>query len=226
MAYPPITTLPPAPIRGVDVGTVFSNKTDALLAALAQFVTDTNGMGAYLDALSAAIDEDVLAAAASATSAANSASSAQSASNFAGEWSTLTGALNTPATVYHNGAFWLLLNNLADVTLSEPGVTSDWLFSNGNRWSPLVTASTTINPNQLMPIYATVAVDITQPSFAAGDFVIIHNSPSSTAQVRLLNPSNTITGIYGTISAGDNAIIGAGETVHIYARTSSILEII
>lgn len=226
MAYPPITTLPPAPIRGVDVGTVFSNKTDALLAALAQFVTDTNGMGAYLDALAAAIDLDVIAAAASATSAANSASAAQSASNFAGEWSTLTGSLNTPATVYHNGAFWLLLNNLADVTLSEPGVTSDWLFSNGNRWSPLVTASTTINPNQLMPIYATVAVDITQPSFAAGDFIILHNSYASTATVRLLNPSNSIVGKKGTISPGDNAVLEPGDTLHIYARTASIVEVI
>lgn len=46
--------------------------------------------------------------------------------NFQGEWGSLTGALNTPATVYHGSYYWVLLNNIADVTASEPGVSADW----------------------------------------------------------------------------------------------------
>jgi len=49
-----------------------------------------------------------------------------SAANFKGQWSTLTGALNVPASVFHNDQYWQLLNDLADVTLSEPGVSADW----------------------------------------------------------------------------------------------------
>lgn len=45
---------------------------------------------------------------------------------FKGKWSDLTGALTTPASVYHDGYYYHLLNNLADVTASEPGVTVDW----------------------------------------------------------------------------------------------------
>jgi hypothetical protein len=46
--------------------------------------------------------------------------------NYEGQWNLLTGPLNTPASVSHSGGTWLLLNNLANVALSEPGVTSDW----------------------------------------------------------------------------------------------------
>lgn len=46
--------------------------------------------------------------------------------NFKGNWSSLTGALNTPASVKHNNRYWALLNNLANVALSQPGVTADW----------------------------------------------------------------------------------------------------
>jgi len=41
-------------------------------------------------------------------------------SNFAGEYSTLTGSLNIPASVYHNDRYWMLLTNLVNVSSSEP----------------------------------------------------------------------------------------------------------
>jgi hypothetical protein len=46
--------------------------------------------------------------------------------NFKGAWSGLTGALNKPALVSHSGQRWNLLNNLANVTTSTPGVSADW----------------------------------------------------------------------------------------------------
>lgn len=48
--------------------------------------------------------------------------------NSKGNWSNLTGALAVPASVYHNGENWQLLNDLTDVTASEPGVSSDWVM--------------------------------------------------------------------------------------------------
>lgn len=46
--------------------------------------------------------------------------------DFKGAWADLTGPLNMPALVSHNGSRWFLLNNLTDVTASEPGVSADW----------------------------------------------------------------------------------------------------
>jgi len=51
---------------------------------------------------------------------------AQTASNFVGLWSSLTGALTVPSTVLHEDSYWILLTDIADVTLDEPGVTSNW----------------------------------------------------------------------------------------------------
>lgn len=64
-----------------------------------------------------------------ALAARDQADAARSIANFVGDWSSLTGPLNKPATVRHKGSVYALLNNLADVTASEPGVTADWADS-------------------------------------------------------------------------------------------------
>jgi hypothetical protein len=46
--------------------------------------------------------------------------------NFAGVWNELTGPLTVPTSVLHNGIYWMLLHDIADVTLSEPGISGDW----------------------------------------------------------------------------------------------------
>ena len=73
----------------------------------------------------------VALAAGHASNAQLSAFAAEAVANFAGVWSTLTGPLNKPATVYHAGLFYVLVNSLANVALSEPGVTADWIASGG-----------------------------------------------------------------------------------------------
>ena len=98
---------------------------------------------AYTNALSAS--EDATAAQASAISAASAASAALAASNFKGEWATLTGALNKPACVKHSGRFWLLLNNLANVATSQPGVSADWTALDGGTVVQRVTGAGTVN---------------------------------------------------------------------------------
>lgn len=114
MAHPTITALPPAPVRGEDFET-FAQKANDHVAALTPWTDEVNALGAYMEDASA-LAEDAIASASIATSAAN----------FKGEWSPLTGSLAVPASVYHDGRHWNLLNDLADVTTSEPGVSSDW----------------------------------------------------------------------------------------------------
>lgn len=190
-------------------------------------IPDINATVGEINAATVQVDADKVAAAASAASAAQSAASAAASSDFKGSWSSLTGSLNKPASVYHNGVFWVLLNNLADVTASEPGVSADWLFNNGTRWGDRITSSTTLQANQYASILATVgAVDLTQPTFAANDFLVVHNSPLSTQTVKLLNPSNTITGAAGAAGAGDDIILAAGETVYLLAASPTQLEVV
>lgn len=112
----------------------FADNADEWLAYQAPLADDYNGLAIYLDNLAIDVDADAVAAAASAAAAAESESVALGAANFKGIWANLTGALNIPASVEHEGAVYLLLNNLADVTLSEPSVTADWLNITGQKY--------------------------------------------------------------------------------------------
>ena len=164
----------------------------------------------------------------SATAAALSADAAANLSDFKGSWSSLTGALNKPATVLHNGAYWALLNNLANVALSEPAPgNADWTFSSGTRWVTPYTASATLAANSQNTIIATSgAADMTLPTLVTNDFIVLHNSPASTQTVRLMNSAYTIRGEVGSISAGDNIVMLAGEIIHLKAVSGSILEVV
>ena len=73
----------------------------------------------------------VALAAERAQAAAESAAAAAGVANFKGQWVNLTGALAAPATVYHANRFWVLLNSLANVATSEPGVSADWAMASG-----------------------------------------------------------------------------------------------
>lgn len=112
-----ITALPTPPTR--DDPTNFAARGDAFLAALPTFGTEANAQADTVNIQTA------LATASASVSGAASVT-ALGAANYKGLWSSLTGALSAPASVTHNNIAWLLLNNLANVTLSEPSVTADW----------------------------------------------------------------------------------------------------
>ena len=80
-----------------------------------------------------ALDTQVTATASavSAASAASAAANTAALANFKGTWASQTGAIAKPASVQHNGAFWALLNNLANVATSQPGITADWAVVGG-----------------------------------------------------------------------------------------------
>ena len=141
MAFVPITALPTAPAR-TQSQAVFSANTDAFLTALPPLVTEINAGGAAIEASQTAASTSETNAAASATASASSEASAAGSANYKGEWSTLTGALNIPASVSKSTNLYILKLNLADVTSSEPGVTTDWILLGSEQVIPHTTSGT------------------------------------------------------------------------------------
>lgn len=132
MSFPNLTPWPAA-VTPDDEPDVFSAKMYARIAAEAQNVTELNAAGAYIDAQVALVDADRIAAQDAVGDAeqqvalaTEQAEIAGFTAHYVGQWADLVGALNKPATVKHGGLFWLLVNNLANVTTSEPGMTNDW----------------------------------------------------------------------------------------------------
>lgn len=115
MAYTP---LPPAPDRKQPAD--FADRGDAFIGALDPF-------GVEMEANRLEVSVNTAAVAANTATVQAAAGIATGAANFKGAWSALSGAISKPASVSHAGKFWALLNNLASVATSQPGVSSDWV---------------------------------------------------------------------------------------------------
>lgn len=226
--YPPIDTDVSDPPNRGQAQAVFSPKMDAMLGSLQPLVDEQNALGAWMEATANSTEDWANDAEASATASEASRQAADAVSNYKGEWSALTGALAKPATVSNDGAFWALVNNLANVSLSEPSPSNaDWRFVSGTRWVTPYTASATLAANSQNTIIATSApADMTLPSLTTNDFIVLHNSPASTQTVRLMNSAYTIRGDAGSIASGNNIVMLAGEVIHLKAVSGSILEVV
>lgn len=127
----------------------------------------------YTNAISAS--ENAILAAASASQAADVERLVTAASNFKGMWSSLSGALNKPASVKHNGRFWLLLNNLANVAASQPGVSADWTPLESVVAVQEITTSITLTPGIEYAV-KTPSVTVAVPAgMALGDTISVRN---------------------------------------------------
>jgi hypothetical protein len=159
MALTPVpvpTAVPPFPALSDRALGVYNSKAFAFGTHMS-----TLFMGELVALVSSAFDNagETLDAASTAVAAAASAVGARDqalgAANFKGIWGTLAGALAKPASVKHEGRFWLLLNNLANVEASEPGVSADWTSLSAGQ----VTARINSNTDAVPGVYyiATVA---------------------------------------------------------------------
>lgn len=135
---------------------------------------------------------------------------AAATANFKGEWGDLTGPLAIPASVYHSGSYWQLLNNLADVTLSEPGVSSDWIGTDTNvqGWSAIST-STVLEKNARYAVTFSSALDLTLPA-----------APLNNDRVWLYRSGGDATG--STIIRNGNTIMGVAEDMTIDSNITSL----
>ena len=167
----PITPLSTPPSR--DDPTNFKTRADTFLSELPTFATEANALAVTVNASEVAAAASASSASASATSASSASTIALASANFKGEWSTLTGALTKPASVKNDGRFWLLLNNLADVTASEPGVSADWTaLDAGTDVTQIITSTTTASTGVTYLINAdSIELDLPTSGLLKGDFV-------------------------------------------------------
>lgn len=196
MAHPTITALPPAPVRGEDFET-FAQKANDHVAALTPWTDEANALGSYIETTAATVDSDAAAAANSADSANQASSIATSSANFEGEWSSLTGSLSVPVSVYHDGRHWNLLNDLADVTTSEPGVSADWatIFI-AESWT-YIAASQTLDKNTNYEVdFTTGPFTLTLPaSPLVNDFVQFYKGAGQSLDSVIARNGETIMGL-------------------------------
>lgn len=117
-AAPTLTAAPTSPDRA----------DRATFAARAVALDDwtKNNQVPEMQALGDNVYANAVEAAASAVTCNSVTTIAAAAANYKGLWSALTGALNMPASVSHNGNYWALNANLADVTAATPGVSASW----------------------------------------------------------------------------------------------------
>lgn len=100
-----------------------------------------------------ATSDDASSASADALTATNAANQSAANANYKGEWSSLSGALNIPASVKDGNFVYMLNENLADVTLWKPADNPDKWFVLGSV-SGVAPDSERLN-GQLPSFYAT-----------------------------------------------------------------------
>lgn len=232
MPVPAITVALVAPNSATGADT-FNDDANQWAADLIPWTQQVNLAGAGINAVGVQVDADKTAAGTSATNAASSATSANTSAglaagsaNYKGLWSAQTGAANKPYSVFHNGSFWALNNNLANVTTQVPSLTNaNWQFISGTRWQAVQTAAFTAAQNALYPVTATSeTLDVTLPSFVAGDFFVIANNPTSTQLMRIVKSGVTVTNSLGVVVAsGDNITYRAGQIFRAYAISTTAL---
>lgn len=96
---------------------------DGQTAKASEVKSEFESVETGFDDLNAYVDSELATTNANVTTLENALDSLQA---FKGTWSSLTGALSMPASVYHSNSYWILNTNLADVTAKEPGVDPEW----------------------------------------------------------------------------------------------------
>ena len=120
-------------------------------------------------------------------------------------------------------------------SVQGPNVNNDPEADDGTNWN-ISTASQWTNkandfqvlPNRKYQVDGSSnTVDGTLPtSLEVGDVIIVHNESISTNEVKLLNTALTIKGPFDEVTSSDNLVIGEGETAHLVAKTTTILEVV
>lgn len=198
-----ITLLPTPPTRDDPLN--FADRADEFLAALPPFAVEAN-------ALATQINADAVAAAGSASNSATSAALAQSAANaataaanYAGEWSTLTGSLASPATTSYQNQLYLLTTSVADVTAHTPGVSSVWLLVGIYR----IPAAISTNTNAL----AFYSYKVT-----ANCVVTLPAAPVNGQWIEFLNVTGTNN---FTIARNGKTIMGVADNLNVNVNNKS-----
>lgn len=222
----PVTPLPtPVPSRNDPAN--FSARADAFLGALPTFAGQLNTLEVNVNQRETNATTQANAAETARALADTSASVASAAANFRGNWSSLTGALNIPATVAHQGYIWMLLSNVANITTSEPGVSSNWITVSAVTVADIGTAPNQLPLNQYLGSMAYEDLDNVSITGGVIDNVRIGISqpdPSAVNTTATLTTANLQAGIItSTTAAIVTATLPTGANMEgISTSTNSI----
>lgn len=102
--------------------------------------------------------------------------------SFKGSWVNLSGAHAIPTSVYHAGKFWVLLQDIANISAEVPGVSLKWAENTvntaGGAFSLTTGVDATLNAARVQSVVTTVAnLNITIPTILedGGPAKIIYN---------------------------------------------------
>lgn len=137
---------------------------------------------------------------------------AASYANYVGFWSSLTGALSIPASVFHNDTFWQLLENVADVTASEPSIAN-------TGWQPIGATVTSVAGKT-----GNVTLIKDDVGLANADNTSDLNKPISTATQTALNLKANTSALAAVALSGDyDDLIGKPNLDEASAATANTL---
>jgi len=198
-AKPTITSPPPAPVRGQD-RTTFANRANDYIAWIGTNVTDQTAVIDWQDTVFTATEAEATNAAASATeaqTAADAAGSLATTLGFVGNWSDQTGSADVPTTVYHDGIYWQLLVDVADITATEPGVTSDWAsVESKTPWASISTSQTLEGNVSYAVDFTGGPLTLTLPTgVIKNDFVKLYKDDGEITDSIVARNGNTIMGL-------------------------------
>lgn len=195
-----ITLLPTPPTRDDPLN--FADRADDFLAALPPFAVEANALATEVNGYATAATASASNASSSAATAAVSANAAQSAANYVGEWSSLFGPLNVPASVSYQGQFYVLNTSVVDVTAHTPGVSAVW--SVNGLYRPYTSISTNTNAQVFLSYRVTATCNVTLPASPTnGQWVQFINS-TGTSTFNILRNGKTIMGLAENLVANVN----------------------
>ena len=214
MAYPPITTLPAAPSRSSP--DTFADLSDAFVAALGGFQSQTNAAGTYIDGIGTAVDADAITASAAAVSATASASAAANSAASAGAVLWVSGTTYAVGYVvyspinFQNYRCIVATSGTTDPSLNEV----NWLSLGGGGGGGLTeqTATTTAVTQTAIATYVKAdytAMELSIVADSAGErtitkLLVVHNGTTASATQYGEVSTGTVLSTYDVDVSGAN----------------------
>ena len=127
MAAPQSSPLPEAPTRGEAEGQ-FVPKANAFVDALEPFRQQLQAQADYVNTRTSQLEQAATRAENAESGALDAEATSAANANFAGNWSSLSGSYSVPTSVFHEGYFWALVQNVSSIGDHEPGESSAWVI--------------------------------------------------------------------------------------------------